>query len=41
MSIILVVVFNVVLDILDDSCVVSIELEGDWLPIFIESRDVD
>ncbi len=37
-SIVLVVVFNVVLVVLNDSRVVSIELEGNGLPIFIESH---
>jgi len=38
MSIVLVVVFNVVLVILDDGGVFSIELEGNGLPVFIESH---
>ena len=41
MSVVLVVVFNVVLGRLDDSRVISMELEGNGLPIFIELCMID
>ncbi len=37
MSVVLVVVFNIVLLVFDNSCFIIIELEGDELPMFIES----
>jgi len=38
MSLVLVVVLDIVLVVFDDSHFVSIELEGDGLPVFNESR---